>query len=232
MSSSTTITMSRSFSAPNEAMMALRCKPSCVGPGLLHLNDGVEAVQAARRHLGVGDDRHRGLQHLEQARLQHVLAQHHGLAAVAVDGVIDRLRPVRDRGDFQHRRRIGRRQIADELAERAFLDLLVALQHALQHDLALGRHQQILRHRLHDWQRPAAQPARDRKLVGALGHLRAHRRGGVMQREVGADTDHHRQVLALLLGALERRPQMAAEIELDGRPGSGRPASGGDTEAL
>ena len=64
-------------------------------PGLLHLHDGVEAVQAARRHLGVGDDRHRALQHLEQARLQHVLAQHHGLAAVAVDGVIDRLGPVR-----------------------------------------------------------------------------------------------------------------------------------------
>jgi hypothetical protein len=90
MSSSTTITMSRSFSAPNDAMMALRCRPSCCGPVLLHLHDGVEAVQPAGRHLGVGDDRHRALQHLEQARLQHVLAQHHGLAAVAVDGVIDR----------------------------------------------------------------------------------------------------------------------------------------------
>ena len=32
MSSSTTITMSRSFSAPNDAMMALRWKPSCAGP--------------------------------------------------------------------------------------------------------------------------------------------------------------------------------------------------------
>ena len=36
-----------------------------------------------------------------------------------------------------------------------------------------------------------------------------------MQREVGADADHDRQVLALLLGALEGRAQMAAEVELD-----------------
>ena len=36
-----------------------------------------------------------------------------------------------------------------------------------------------------------------------------------MQREVGADADRDRQVLALLLGALERQPQMPAEVELD-----------------
>ena len=44
-----------------------------------------------------------------------------------------------------------------------------------------------------------------------------------MQREVRADADRHRQVLALLLRALERRLQVAAEIELDaGAVGTGQ----------
>ena len=123
---------------------------------------------------------------------------------------------MRHRGDLQHRPRIGWRQIADELAERAFHHLLVALQHAFEHDLALGRHQQILRNGLHHRQRASAQAAGDRKLVGALRHLRAHRRRGVMQREVRADADHDRQVLALFLGAFECRAEMPAEVELDG----------------
>jgi hypothetical protein len=101
------------------------------------------------------------------------------------------------------------------LAERPFLDLLVVLEHAFEHDLAFGRHQQVLRHGFHHRQRPSAQPAGDGKLVGGFRHLRAHRRGGVVQREVRTNHHHDRQVLALLLGTLVGRTQVAAEIELD-----------------
>ena len=50
-----------------------------------------------------------------------------------------------------------------------------------------------------------------------------------MQRQVRADADHDRQVLALLLGALVGGAQMPAEVELDGgavRPGQHQPMIG------
>jgi hypothetical protein len=194
----------------------------------------VEAVQPAGRHLGIGDDRHSRLQHLEQARLEHVLAQHHGLAAVAVDGVIDRLGPVRYRGDFQHRPGIGRGEIADEFSERSLHHGLVVLEHALEHDLTFGRHQQVLGDRLCHRQRPAAQAAGDRKLVGAFRHLRAHRGRGVMQRQIRADADHDRKVPAFALRPLEGEPQMPAEIELDSgavAAGQHQPVVGGVVDA-
>ncbi len=119
------------------------------------------------------------------------------------------------RGDLDHRHRLGIGEIADEFAERPLHDGLVAADHAFQHDLGLRRHQQILARRLHHRQRPPAQPAGDRNLVGILRHLRAHGGGGVLQGDVGADADRDRQMLALGLGALEGEPQMAAEIEPD-----------------
>ncbi len=197
--------------------------------GLPHLDDGVEAVQPARRHLGVGDDRHRGLQHLEQARLQHVFAQHHGLAAVAVDGVIDRFGAMRDRGDFQHRRGIGRRQIADEFAERPFFDFLVAPQHALEHDLALGRHQQILRQRLHHRQRAGrtARPRprarrRSRASVSPWWRRCSAARGPSRCRPPPADAGPS--------SARARTPPAGGGRNRAGcRRGWDRPASGGDT---
>ena len=186
---------------------------------LAHLHHRVEAVQSARRHLGVGHDRHRALQHLQQARLQHVFAQHDGLAAVAVDGVVDRPVAVGEGGDLEDRRRIGRREIADELAERAFGDGLVDQHAAFQHDLGLGRDQHVLRDAFHHRQRTAAKPAGDGDLVGVLGHLRAHGRRRIVQRQVGSDADRDRQRLALALGALEGEPQVPAVVELDAGTG-------------
>ena len=73
MSSSTTMTRSRSLRAPNaEDRVALQAV--VLRRRLAHLHHGVEAVQSAGGHFGVDDDRHRPLQDLQQARLQHVFA--------------------------------------------------------------------------------------------------------------------------------------------------------------
>src|ERR1700685_1536797 len=60
-----------------------------------------------------------------------------------------------------------------------------------------------------------ARPARPPEPLGALGHLRAHGGGGVLQRHVGADADRDRQGLPEPLGALEGEAQMPSIIELD-----------------
>ena len=121
-----------------------------------------------------------------------------------------------DGGDLEDRRVPFGRQIADELAERPLAHGLVRQHAAFEHDLGIGRNQQILRDRLHDRQRAAAEAAGDGELVGMLGHLRAHGGGGVLQREVGADADDHRQGHVHPLRALERGAQVPAVVELHG----------------
>ena len=59
--------------------------------GLPDLDHGMKTMQAAGGHFDVLHDGYRCTQGLEQTGLQHILAQHDGLAADAIDGVIDGL---------------------------------------------------------------------------------------------------------------------------------------------
>ena len=168
-------------------------QPVVLPAQLLDLDHRVEAMQSARGHLDIGDDRNRRLQHLQQTGFQHVLAQNDGFASEAVDDVVDRPQPVSDGGDLQNRRVGGRRGEADEFAEWPFRRDFVDQDFAFQNELALRRHQDVLRYGLAHGQRSAGQPARDGKFVGAFRHLRTHGRCREMQRQVGPDADRHRQ---------------------------------------
>src|ERR1700733_7165713 len=71
---------------------------------LADLDDRMETMQAAGRHLDVGDDRDRALQNLEKRGFEDIFAQHDRFAAITVDGVIDRLVAMGNGGDFKNRR--------------------------------------------------------------------------------------------------------------------------------
>ena len=115
-------------------------EPVMLGRRLFDGDDHVKTMQAARGHLDVFDDRNRRAQHLHQARLEHVFAQHDGFAPEPVDGVIDRPVATGERRYLDHRRLVARREIADELAEWSLVDARVGADAALEHDLALRRH--------------------------------------------------------------------------------------------
>ncbi len=83
-------------SAPKAADHRIALQAVMLAALLLDLDDRMEAMQAARRHLDIGDDQDRRLQYLEQAGFEHVFAQDDGFAAKAVDGVIDRPQAMGD----------------------------------------------------------------------------------------------------------------------------------------
>ena len=128
--------------------------------------------------------------------------------------------PPRDRGDVHVGVEFLQIDVAVRFAERRLGLEIFGVDEALDHDLGLGRHQQVDGLRLHDVDRRADQRAGDVQLVERLGQL-LHRGEG----DAGRRAEHHRarQLLEAARAQLfpvlvDARPQLQRRVHAEPAP--------------
>src|SRR5262249_60652784 len=86
---------------------------------------------------------------------------------LAEEGLVDRVGPMVNRGDFDDEARAGRAHVARILAERPFVLPHTRWHEPFDDDLRVRRHLEIVRLAAHDLERRAAERAGHAELVAA-----------------------------------------------------------------